>query len=484
MSLKKQIKKSGQIYFETHAPDVSLGKAMFTNGVDAFNTPTTPLKKKFFTPRVIWSFSSASVVLVGAVVFALVLNSNTPTGNIDFRGLTALNTVNFPSDSEVQALPVSDYYASSVTKFMNKTAPELYSDETKSFVYSPISAYYALSLLLEGAKGETYNQLAALLGVADTDSLHTDSKNLYKNLYYDVTYSSNEGEKKAISKMGNAVYVNENQADAVKQSYLDTLASEYYAEAFKTDFSTEGKQGIADWLNDKTNDFLNVQPTDIAASPDTLLALFNTIYLKNSWINGFDTEMNFDDDFTNTGTGLTQTVTYMRNEFQGAYVDVPGQYSLLADPLYGGNKVLFVLPADGVSPKTILSDGTAMKNIVEASQTLESSTVHLRLPKHKTFNKYLMNDALIANGVTDVFTDASDLSNIIDSGAAVSSVIQNVGVAFEERGVEAAAYTEVDVYNTAMPNNEVNFYLDHSFIYVIVSPDNIPLFVGVTNAIE
>ena len=96
----------------------------------------------------------------------------------------------------------------------------------------------------------------------------------------------------------------------------------------------------------------------------------------------------------------------------------------------------------------------------------------------------MMNDALIANGVTDVFTDASDLTNIIDTGAFVSSVTQNVGITFEERGVEAAAFTEIDVVETAMPINEVNFYLDRSFIYVIVSPDDIPLFVGVTNAIE
>jgi len=483
MSLKKQIKRSGQIYFETHAPDVPLGKAMFTEGVEAFDMPAAPSKKKFFNQRMIWSFSSASVVLVGAVVVALVLNANKP-GGVDFRGLDALNAVTFPSDAEIQDLPVSTDYSSSVTSFMNKTAKELYTDETKSFVYSPISAYFALSLLLEGASGETYNQLASVLNVSDLTSLHEDSKALYQNLYYDVTFSSNEGDKQAISKMGNAVYVNENRADAVKATFLNTLASEYYAEVFKTDFSDESKQGIADWLNDKTNDFLDVQPSDIAATPDALLALFNTIYLKNSWINGFDSNFNFEGDFTSTGTNAVQTVTYMRSTANQTYIDVPGQYELTVNPLYGGNKVVFVLPDTGVSPKDILSDNDAMDAIVASSTSLESATVHFRLPKHSTFNKYMMNDALIANGVTDVFSDASDLTNIIDTGAFVSSVIQNVGITFEERGVEAAAYTEVDVYETAMPVNEVDFYLDRSFLYVIVSPDNIPLFVGVTNAIE
>ena len=483
MSLKKQIKRSGQIYFETHAPDVPLGKAMFTSGVEAFDVPPAPSKKKFFTSRMIWSFSSASVVLVGVVVFALVLNTNNP-GAADYRGVNALNAVSFPSDAAVQDLPVSTDYSSAVTAFMNKTAKELYTDETQSFIYSPISAYFALSLLLEGASGNTYDQLASVLGVSDIASLRADSKALYQNLYYDVTYTSNSGDKQAISKMGNAVYVNQNKADAVKATFLDTLASEYYAEVFKTDFGDESKQGIADWLNDKTNDFLNVQPSDIAATPDALLALFNTIYLKNSWINGFDSNYNFEGDFANSGADAVQTVTYMRGTSTQPYIDIPGQYSLTVNPLYGGNKVLFVLPATGVSPKSILSDSDTMDAIVAASTSLDSATVHFRMPKHSTFNKYMMNDALIANGVTDVFTDASDLTNIIDTGAFVSSVTQNVGITFEERGVEAAAFTEIDVVETAMPINEVNFYLDRSFIYVIVSPDDIPLFVGVTNAIE
>lgn len=477
MNLKKSIKQSGIRYFETHAPDVAIGQNTLSAEEIALSPVlATPKKNK---THLVWSISSAATALVGVAVIAVVISMAGPK---DYVGLDALNAVNYPQDGEVSRASVSESHITNIRDFAFETTQGLYNDETANLVYSPISAYYALSLLLEAARGNTYDELADVLGVSDIESLRSDSQSLYQNLYYDFEEGSGDTRKYATSKIANGVFVNE--ASAVKQSYLDTLAMQYYSEVFHTSFDGEAKQGIADWLNDKTNDFLDVSPDDLLVSPETVYALYNTIYMKESWVSGFDEDLAASGTFTTTESGATQSGDFMHGVDSAVYFDHT-EYQSLAKELYGGGKVVFVLPETGYLPSDILQSDVLLNQILDEQKSATDEVIaNIVLPKGKTLQRYSLKETLQAAGVNDVFGGASDLGNAVD-GAYVESIMQKVGVEFTEAGAEAAAYTEIAVNEYAGTDAvSVHFTLDHSFLYFILSPDGVPLFIGVTNTLE
>ena len=55
-------------------------------------------------------------------------------------------------------------------------------------------------------------------------------------------------------------------------------------------------------------------------------------------------------------------------------------------------------------------------------------------------------------------------------------------VTIDEEGVTAAAYTELRLNGSARPpEDEIDFVVDHPFIFVITGTDSLPLFIGVVN---
>ena len=64
----------------------------------------------------------------------------------------------------------------------------------------------------------------------------------------------------------------------------------------------------------------------------------------------------------------------------------------------------------------------------------------------------------------------------------VSKVDHAARVKIDEKGCEAAAYTVMQMMNTAMlPREEIDFVLDRPFIFAITGEDGLPLFIGIVN---
>lgn len=65
--------------------------------------------------------------------------------------------------------PVDDTFAETVRDFTRKTAAAMEEDED-NLIYSPLSLYYALSILASGSTGQAEIELTALLGYKKEDS--------------------------------------------------------------------------------------------------------------------------------------------------------------------------------------------------------------------------------------------------------------------------------------------------------------------------
>lgn len=121
-----------------------------------------------------------------------------------------------------------------------------------------------------------------------------------------------------------------------------------------------------------------------------------------------------------------------------------------------------------------------MEKLREWTQSLETTEVNIKLPRFKVEDSYDLNNNLTRLGVRDLFSRSkADLSGM--SGARdlhVSKIIHKTFIDVNEEGTEAAAATAGFVAY-AMLLEEVNFTVDHPFIFIIKNRIlDLPLFIG------
>ena len=280
------------------------------------------------------------ILLIGIALFTLV---GCKSG---FKDVKLKETANFKYINHISTPSIEKEYKSLDREFISnyndfayKALGSIYSDKNNN-LYSPASLYMSLSMLLEGADGNSYDQIQNALG--STSYIKTINKNLYTNNYY----QNDKGE----ARMANSYWININAN--IKEDYINTLNDNYYAEGFKTRFDDTAKSNMAKWINSKTKDLLNVKKEDFNNLEDMELCVINTIYFDNKWNKEFKTSNNTVDKFY---TDEEVNCTYMYHEISSFYY-VDESYSAVSDNLYNGNSITYILPNEGVDIKDIINN--------------------------------------------------------------------------------------------------------------------------------
>ncbi len=131
-------------------------------------------------------------------------------------------------------------------------------DNKKNNVYSPLSIKYALTMLADGATGETRKQIDNVLG----------------------TYSPTKYTNNANMAFANALFVKNSFKDSVKSTYVDSLANKYNASVVYDSFETPNV--VNSWIKDSTLGLIDNLYNDIS-SVDIILA--NALGIDMEWIN-------------------------------------------------------------------------------------------------------------------------------------------------------------------------------------------------------
>lgn len=356
-----------------------------------------------------------------------------------------------------------------VLDFAGQTAGKIFTGGENT-VYSPISLYVALGMLTELTDGQTKQQVMELLGAADTEALRQQIKNLWLSVYRD---------NDAVCRLANAAFLREN-AD-VKQSAADTLAEWYYASSYRVPMGTEeADKTIAGWLNQQTGGLLSEETGNIRTDMDNLLRLYNTIYYKAGWRAAFESGQTKADTFT-AADGSRQRVNFMHLTETGDVLRGEGYTAAPKSLQYG--RMVFVLPDEGVTPESLLQREGFLAELTECD---DGARVVWSVPKFDVKSSVELEDVLRTLGVADAFdADKADFAPLTDGDAVVSSVMQAARVKIDEEGVEAAAYTEISVKDSAPmePPSVVEMNLNRPFLFVIFNGDNVPLFVGTVQTI-
>lgn len=156
--------------------------------------------------------------------------------------------------------------------------------------------------------------------------------------------------------------------------------------------------------------------------------------------------------------------------------------------LKSGGRVDFILPNEGTSLSELYKTEGALYETLYGS-TEKSIYVNWQLPRFSFSCFYTpLNTALKALGITNAFDpEKADFSSIADTSEIpifLSGVTQETYISVNEKGVEASAYTMLYMNgSSALPKDEIDFFLNRPFMYVIYDGEsNLPIFIGtVTN---
>ena len=406
-------------------------------------------------------------ILCGALAALLLAGC----GSSAAAGEYAIVETNYPAEAQQTEERVD---TEELVRFSSETAAEIL-PAGENAVYAPVSLYLALGMLTELAEGQTKGQVTDLLGVSDNESLRQWTQSLWRQLYCD--------EKDSALRLGNAAFLNE--AMTFHKEPLEVLAEDYYASSYRLPMGTSGAdKAIAAWLNQQTNDLLTDDTGAIRTEKRDLLRLYNTIYYKAAWQAEFFGGMTAEDIFT-AADGTEQRTDFMHIAIEGSPVRKGEGYRCASLYLKDGGEMTFYLPDEGVTVEELLQRENFLGEVLAVNEW--EVRVNWSVPKFDLHDSLKLNDALQALGVTDAFDEnKADFTPLTEQPAYVESVNQAARVKLDEEGIEAAAYTEVDVNAAAAPPRELpeeEMNLNRPFLFVIWK-DGAPLFVGAVQTME
>ncbi len=332
---------------------------------------------------------------------------------------------------------------------------------------SPLSVHMALGMLLNGAEGETAEQINQALkteGVSQAD---------LNQAYQSLLNGLPKADPKVQLGLANSVWYR--NTFQVQTSFLDVLRQSFDAKVEGLDFtSPASKDKINTWASDQTNGKIKKVIDQI--QPQDVLFLLNALYFKGDWKYQFDAEKTSDAPFY-LANGQTKTVKMMRikEKFKAAIKD---NYAAVQLPYASGQyNLTLLIPKQEVGVNEVIQGLTAAK-WNELQTSLSESEVSVGLPRFTLDYEIKLNDILKAMGMTRAFTDNAQLGKINPNEPLyVSFVKQNTYLGIDEKGTEAAAVTTVGVGVTSAGPDP--YICDHPFVLVISEKtSNTVLFMG------
>jgi serpin B len=334
--------------------------------------------------------------------------------------------------------------------------PTIVQQPSPNKVFSPLSVQFVLALFLNGATGQTREEIAQALGVLSTalDSLNQFHLELRKAL--EEPHGAN------LLVLANSLWVR--PSDQLHPDFARIGKAFYALETYKVDFTKpeEAARRINEWSEQKTQGFIPeiVRPEEIA--PDTILGIANALYLRGLWAQPFkiaDYEMEFIPE-----VGQPVRVRPMEAELSQVAYGRMDLCEIVGLPYQGGEWVCYVvLPRKGLGVSQLVAQLDAARWAQLLGQLRVVERVQVVLPRFEGASEYDLIPALRRLGIQRAFeADKAEFSRIIEGdGGYVYLFKQVCRVRVDERGTEAGAVSLV------LTRGMESFVVDRPFLFVV-----------------
>ena len=337
-------------------------------------------------------------------------------------------------------------FAISFFKNVNEVTPK---DE--NVVVSPYSAAVALSMLAEGAQGQTRVEFDNALGGV---------------LYKAEDLGSNDT---VVVKSANSVWIDDNFSP--RNRYVSLLQKDFDAFLDVLNFADPATvKAINNWCSENTNGKI----TEILnrLDPGNVMVLINALYFNAPWEDEFDPDMTSEQTFY--GVAKESKVRLMGRKGYYLYAEHNG-FQMIQLPYQGLKYAMYViLPPKGADIDRMLPE-LDEQMYHSAMDMLQQQEVRFFLPRFKVETSMLLNKPLQNMGIKTAFTSAADFSGIAEMGPLVlDQVKQKCYIDVSEKGTEAAAVTSAQIRLTsARPVVKLPVMrVDRPFMFVIADGEN------------
>ncbi len=330
--------------------------------------------------------------------------------------------------------------------------------EEENVLISPTSIALALSMVYNGARKQTAEAIARVLGASDMDiqELNEASGNMIRFL--------NHADPDVRLSVANAVWARE--GTVFREDFLKTCERDFDAEVDALNFSSpEAVDTINNWISRETRGRIpqildSIDPLDV-------MFLTNAVYFKGAWTIRFDEGMTRDGTFT-LEDGQEKTVPMMRwkEAEEVGYLEDQGLQAIQLP--YGDREridMFIFLPSNLTAFVENLS-ASSWNRWMDAFDTHKGVVI---MPKFTFDCQYRLNDVLTDLGMGMAFQNAADFTGMADpaevpEGIYIAYVTHRTFIEVNERGTEAAGGTLFAMRTWSMP---LMFRVDRPFLFAI-----------------
>lgn len=364
---------------------------------------------------------------------------------------------------------LDESFVKGLNNFTFESASKLLSSSTKNVSYSPTSLYMALSIVGIGAGSTNQEEIFSVLGTGGKGTDYVAEQNCK---LFNLLYTDNEIIK---LKIANSLWLQKGMS--FKSEFTDKASKYLYASLYSVNFADKKTSKLmSNWISENTKGVLSPQ---IETDKEQIMSIFNTIYFKDEWIDRFNEEETKPDTFyLSDGSKIKcdfMNSTYVTHGFYRGEGFTASSLSLKND-----GDMIFVLPDKGVSIDSLLSTPGKTAGLFNNENSVMGKVI-FQIPKFSYGNSLELRDTLESMGMKAAFKNNADFSGITDGTAFISNIKQQSHVAIDEKGVEAAAFTEIHYSGSAPPKDEIaEMILNRPFIYAIRFKGSV-IFIGVVN---
>ena len=341
-------------------------------------------------------------------------------------------------------------------------------DTDGNVLISPYSVLSALGMTALGARGETLQEMTAVLG-RDPEAL---------GAYLRAYGESLDGEAVSVA---NAVWLNQDSRFHAQPDFLQQNADTYCAGIHAAPFDSATLRDINAWAGDRTHGMIPEILDEL--SPDAVMVLLNALAFEAKWERPYETEEQVRSGTFTTEDGAERAVTMMLGKADGFFTGEKG--AGLLKNYENGFAFAAMLPNEGVTVDELLASltGEELRALLSGAEETDGEVC---LPKFTLEGDADLKTALTAMGMPAAFDPArADFTGLGTSDAGnvfISRVLHKTRLEVAEAGTRAAAVTAVEFKYFGFP--DLRLALDRPFICMIVdTATHTPLFLALVRDI-
>ena len=332
-------------------------------------------------------------------------------------------------------------------------------NKLNNFVISPMGIELILSLCLNGANGETQQEIIKLLKHKTIEEVNLNSKNIISEI--------NKNEE---IKIANGILTK----IKAKDKFIKTVKEDYESNIVELkDYNNVNK-----WVENKTNKKINKIIDEL--SPDVMMVLLNAIYFEAFWKIKFDIHQTYFRDFFNIdGTKEYIKLMFLRGELLNYYEDDKVQaVKLDYDIKNNAINAIVILPKseefleENINNIIDNINNEFFNNIIEKLKEEKSKTkVNFYMPTFEIDYKINLEKILKDLGMLKAFTKEAEFKGISDKlKLFVNQVLQKNYLNVNEEGTQAISITELEIMlESFVMKDETakDFIANRPFIFIL-----------------